>query len=246
MASEENRKKTVPENVEDKPASAVSEHKTNNQQTPKKSKQPARRKAKSTFQPGFHGRLVQFVLYDEKAKPIEGLKNLFESLANRFDYDDVVNALLIEMAVADYWRLSKGLAHEIGLFGPRCDNFHPQGAMPVVIRYVATARRNLNTSMKMLLQLDKEAAEAKELAAETEEAETEASKDPAPMSQPTATPETSEEPSTPAASTTCANEAATAEPQPTAAESTAAESVAETPAIEGAGENPATDLPAAA
>jgi len=113
MASEENGKKTVPENVEDKPASTVSEHKTNNQQNSKKGTQPARRKAKSTFQPGYHGRLVQYVMFDKEGKAVKGLEDLFESLADRFDYDDVVNALLIELAVTDYWRQSKAVQYEL-------------------------------------------------------------------------------------------------------------------------------------
>jgi hypothetical protein len=236
MASDETLKKTVPENVEDKPASAVSEHTTNNPQTPNKSKQPARRKAKSVFQPGFHGRLLQFVMYDEKAKPIEGLKNLFVSLADRFDFDDVVNALLIELAVTDYWRLSQVVQFE-------ASSPTNVGAYPQLTHYLTASRRNLDKSLQMLLQLDKEAAEAGAFATE---AETEASAvDAASPSQPTSMPTESDEQSTPAASSTSADEAAADEPQPTAAESTATEGVAETPAVEAAGEKPAADLPAA-
>jgi hypothetical protein len=235
MASDETRKKTVPENVEDKPASAVSEHTTNHPQTPNKSKQPARRKAKSTFQPGFHGRLLQFVMY-EKAKPIEGLKNLFVSLADRFDLDDVVNALLIELAVTDYWRLSQVVQFEASR--------NPLGAYPQLTQYMTASRRGLDKSLEMLLQMDKEAAEAGAFAAE---AETEDSaKDAASPSQPASTPAESDEQSTPAASSPSADEAAADEPHPTAAESTAAEGAAETPAVKAAGENPAADLPAAA
>jgi len=242
MASEENRKNTVPENVADKPAPTVSEHTTNHKQNSKKSKQPARRNAKSTFQPGQHGRLVPFIMYDGEGKAVKGLANLFNSLANRFNDDDVVNTLLIELAVTDYWRLSQAV--QIEASRPGSIGFYPQ-----LTQYLTVSRRNLDRSLQMLLQLDKETAEAEASEAETEEAEkaeTETATDAASPSQPAPTPETSEEPSTPAASTTSANEAAAAEPQPTAVESTAVEAAAETLAVEGAGKKPATDLPAAA
>jgi hypothetical protein len=244
MAFEETHKKTVPENVEDKPATAVSKHTTKNPQPAMKSKQPARRKAKSTFQPSEHGRMAQLFMFDGQGKALKGFEDLFQSLANRFDASDVVNALLIEMTVADYWRISKGLAHEVGLLGPRCDNFHPQGAMPVVIRYVATARRNLNTSMQMLLQLEKEAAEAGAFAAEAEEQAS--AMGAASPSQPSSTAAESDEQSTPAATHTSADEVAVDEPQLTAAESTVFEGAAETPAVDTVGEKLASDLPAAA
>lgn len=217
MASDETLKKIVPENVEEKPASAVSEHKTNHPQPLRKSKQPARRKAKSTFQPDLHGRLLQFVMYDEKAQPIEGLKNLFVSLAKRFDFDDVVNALLIELTVTDYWRLSQVVQYEASR--------NPLGAYPQLTQYMTASRRGLDKSLEMLLQLDKEAVEAGAFATE---AETGASAtDAAFPSQPASKPTESDEQSMPT-------------------ESTVTEGAAETPVVEAAGGTPAADLPTAA
>lgn len=216
MASDENRKKPAPENVAGNPASTVSEHKTSHQQNPKKSSRPARRKATSTFQPGVHGRLILSICGDGKGNVDEGISSLFASLGNRFDCSDVVNALLIELAVTDYWRQSRTLQYERQCFRRDVGGFCPQGDMPVLTRYLTASRRSLDKSLQMLLQIEKDAQEATASEAETEAAETSASTaDAASQSRPSTTEAKADEAELQGVSATSENEASTIEPATT-------------------------------
>jgi hypothetical protein len=216
MASDENRKKPAPENVAGNPASTVSEHKTNHQQNPKKSLRPARRKANNTFQPGHHGRLVQCIMFDGEGKAVKGLENLFVRLADRFDYSDVVNALLIELAVTDYWRQSKAVRYELQCFRRDVGGFCPQGDMPALTRYLTASRRSLDKSLQMLRQIEKDAQEATASEAETEAAETSASTaDAASQSQPSTPDAKGDEAELQGVSATSAKETSTIEPPTT-------------------------------
>jgi hypothetical protein len=99
---------------------------------------------------------------------------LFRSLDRRFDRNDVVNQLLVELTVVDYWRISQGLMEEVRSLTQGL-GFHPQGTIPVATRYVAAARRNIDRSLRMMLQLEKEAAAAEALETEGAEVETDGS-----------------------------------------------------------------------
>ncbi len=260
MASEYDRNQPAPENVEQEPASTVSEHQTQHKQNPNKSKPPARRKAASTFYPGAHGRLLPLVAGDGKGNADEGLKNLYTSLADRFDSDDVVNALLIELAVTDYWRQSKAVQYELNNLRSDGWGFHPKGELPPLTRYLTTSRRNLDKSLQMLLQMEKQAAEAEASEPETEEAGTRAvAGDASSPSQPETTPAKTEEAVLPAASATFANEAAASEPPATVVQGGEAEpnqkasepeelpsTASPVPPTDEAGTKPADELPKAA
>jgi hypothetical protein len=172
MPPEKERNNPAPENVEQRPDSTVSQRKTNNKQNTEKNSRRPRRELNNTFQPGTDGLLGRLIGLC-KGKPVPAIQELYRSLVRRFDGRDVVNQLLADLLVTDYWRLSNGIEQELRLLEPGCDRFYPQGSMPVLTRYVATARRNLDKSLQMMLQLQKEteAAEASEV--ETEETETE-------------------------------------------------------------------------
>jgi hypothetical protein len=147
MASENDRKKPAAENVEQQSGSAGSARKT-----PKAAARRPSRKAFNTFQPVTVGLLLQRIGYDEKGKPIPGIHRLFNSLTALFDSDDPVTLLLIEMLVTDYARMAKGLREEqLSRYG---DSY-----LSMVIRYVNSSRRNLDSSLKMLRELAAERAE---------------------------------------------------------------------------------------
>jgi hypothetical protein len=167
MPLEGNRKKPVSENVEQQPASTVPEHKTKIEQPGIKSSRRRRRRA-STYFPGTEGCLVPKICENE------GIESLFRNLVKRFDSDDVVNQLLVELTVADYWRISQGLKEEVRSL-TKGWGFHPQGSIPVATKYVAAARRNLDKSLQMMLQMEKEVEAVEALETESAGVETHAS-----------------------------------------------------------------------
>jgi hypothetical protein len=61
--------------------------------------------------------------------------------------------LLAELVTVDYWRLQKGFEYERKYLSPKGGDFHPQGAMPTIIRYMTANRRALEKSFTTLMQL---------------------------------------------------------------------------------------------
>ncbi len=90
---------------------------------------------------------------------------MFRNLLRRFDSDDVVNQLLVELTVTNYWRIAEALKQEVPSL--MREGFHPQGTIPVVTRYVAAARRSIDKSLQMLLQMQKEVESAEALETES-------------------------------------------------------------------------------
>ena len=192
MPLEGNRKKPVSANVEQEPASTVPERNAKITQTRNTSSRRRTRRP-STYLPGTEGCLVPRICEHE------GIKSLFRNLVHRFDSDDVVNMLLVELTVADYWRIAQGLKQEVRSLTEGREGFYPQGTIPVVTRYVATARRNLDKSLQMMLQMQKEVEAAEALETETAGAETHGSAaDSSIPSQPAPAPMNWEEPGPPA------------------------------------------------
>ena len=157
------RNQPVSENVEQQPASTVPERNTKITQTPNQNSRRRPRRS-STYLPGIEGCLVPQICKDE------GIKSLFRNLVRRFDSDDVVNLLLVELSVVNYWRISQGLKQEVRSL-ERGMGFDPQGTIPVVTRYVAAAQRSLDKSLQMLLQMQKEVESAEALETESAGAE---------------------------------------------------------------------------
>jgi hypothetical protein len=175
MPPEENRKTPAPENVEPQSGSTVSARTANQQNTTThtNSRRPARRKVGSRFLPCSKGCLFPYILGEEAGrKDYDDLNDLYRSLADRFNPGDVINGILVELFMADYWRTSRGLRHEM-----RCmpyDGYLASG-LNSMAQYTNAARRNLDRSLKMLIE--KESADAEYLENEDEEAETAASVD---------------------------------------------------------------------
>jgi hypothetical protein len=260
MASNNHRNQPAPENVEHPSATTASKRTTETESDTPEGPARKRRKTASTFSPGLHGQLLPLICDDGKDNVSEGIKKLYVSLMQSFDYHNVVNALLIELALADYWRLSKGLDFEREMLSSsqRAYVFDRRGDMPVITRYVTVSRRNLDRSLQMLLQIDKESEEAGAFPSETEEPapqasatpanEAPAAESPAPVVQSGEanagnTDNVPDAPSSAGASVPLTSEAG-ADPMPLASMPT--EGAAETPAGEAAGEKPEADLPAAA
>ncbi len=273
MASESNKNyKTRLENVEAKSNPTVSKAQTNNPPTPKTNSRRSSRGWGNTFQPGEHGLLVRKTA-DSNRKPKDAIQELHRSLTDRFDPNrvDVVSLLHIEMLITDYWRMSKGLEYEQKSMAEGYAFY--QNYMDCMTRYVGAARRNLDKSLQMLRQIEKENEEAAALEAgwETTEARATAA-DSSPELEPNAT-RKSDQPEQ-VASTTSPS-AACIQEQP-ATDGAAAETGAQTsnqqerapqvqpstavplppkdhastqetePAANSAGEIPAADLPTAA
>jgi hypothetical protein len=93
----------------------------------------------------------------------DGLQRLFESLRDRYCRGDVVDELLVELAVTDYWRLQKGLEYEVKYLTPQGGEFHPQGGMSTLVRYMTANRRAFDKSLQMLVQMREQKETEREL-----------------------------------------------------------------------------------
>ena len=196
MPSEPSRKNPTAENVEEKTTSTGSAaRKTNNtSKTPKKvrSRVP-RRQWKNSFFSSVSGSLTRQIAFEPDGKVNKAIETLYDSLQRRFDANDVVAALSIDLLLTDFWRLSEATKYEKKLFDDRSYLFDPQSAFPTLTRYIGSTRRNLDSALKMLRELEKDAAEAAAFEAEFEEAEPESSNSSSPETSAAAA-EKSEEP----------------------------------------------------
>jgi len=173
MPSEPKQKNPASQNVEEKTTSTVSARKTNNtSKTPKKvrSRVP-RRQWSNSFSSALPGSLACKTAYNPDGTPTETFQQLFQSLQRRFDTNDVVAALSIDLLLADFWRLSEAMKFEKREFVHPSYLFDPRDGFPTLTRYMGTTRRNLDSALKMLRELEKDAAEAAVFEAEFEEAE---------------------------------------------------------------------------
>lgn len=147
----------------------VSERKARaNRENAKKSTGPktARGKRYSSFNAISHGLLAKKVLFAPDGKLVnEDLQRLMEDLRDGYGCGDVATELLAELAAVDYWRLAKGLEYELKYLTKQGGEFHPQGGMPTLVRYMTANRHNFDKSLQLLMQRqaqtksDSEAAE---------------------------------------------------------------------------------------
>jgi hypothetical protein len=133
----------------------VSERKARaNRENAKKSTGPktARGKRNSSFNAIKHGLLTKKVLFAPDGKLAnEDLRRLMEDLRDGYGCGDVASELFAELAAVDYWRLAKGLEYEQKYLSPQGGEFHPQGGMPTLVRYMTASRRNLESSLPKLI-----------------------------------------------------------------------------------------------
>ena len=127
-----------------------------NRQNAKKSTGPktARGKRYSSFNAVTHGMLAKKVMYAADGKLIdEDLRQVHEQLRGEFGRGDIASELLTELVAVDYWHLQKGLEYERKYLSPKGGDFHPQGAMPTITRYMTANRRALEKTLTTLMQL---------------------------------------------------------------------------------------------
>jgi hypothetical protein len=134
----------------------VSERKARaNRENAKKSTGPktARGKRYSSFNAIKHGLLAKKVLFAPDGKLAnEDLQRLMEGLRDGYGCGDMASELLAELAAVDYWRLAKGLEYELKYLTKQGGEFHPQGGMPTLVRYMTANRRNFDKSLQLLMQ----------------------------------------------------------------------------------------------
>ena len=168
MPNNEDLPKPAPENPQQEAAADVSKRKTTNTKKSGNGAGSKRPKPNNTFFPGKHGLMITRIGYLD-GQPVPAIHELYGSLTRRYGLEDPVNALMIELAVVDYWRLGQGhLAEKNDIDGGRYV-FERSGWMPTIIRYNTAARRNLEKSLQML-QKSAEQAEAFETGTEEQDA----------------------------------------------------------------------------
>ncbi|MFZ0735312.1 MAG: hypothetical protein WAM79_23550 [Candidatus Sulfotelmatobacter sp.] len=135
MPSKPSRKNPALENVEEKTTSTGSARKTNSpSKTPKKTRSRVpRRQWSNSFSSALPGSLARKIGYEPDGTPNETFQKLFQSLRRRFDLNDVVAALSIDLLLADFWRLFEATKFEKKLFDDAGWLFHPQGAIPTCL-----------------------------------------------------------------------------------------------------------------
>jgi hypothetical protein len=134
----------------------VSERKASaNRENARKSTGPktARGKRCSSFNAIKHGLLAKKVLFAPDGQLAnEDLQRLMEDLRDGYGCGDVASELLAELAAVDYWRLAKGLEYELKYLTKQGGEFHPQGGMPTLVRYMTANRRNFDQGLQLLMQ----------------------------------------------------------------------------------------------
>jgi hypothetical protein len=216
MPPQQKRNNAKPENVEKKPASTGSARKTNNQPKAKTRSRVPRREWDNSYFPGMQGSLTSQIADEPDGTPDKAINQLHKSLIHRFDMDDIVGGLMVDLLIADFWRLREAIILENQLKKEqRWWLYRQSGSLAPVMRYVSLSRRNLDQSLKMLGELEKEAAEAE--AFEVEEGGIEMAD--SPSSQASAAPAKSDEPAPQAEPETSSSEVSGSEqPAPATAE----------------------------
>jgi len=123
---------------------------------------PRRRKLSCDYRADVEGELVPRICKSDQ------MKKLFKNLSRRFDQNDVVQVLLIEMVTADYWRLAKSLEFESYSTRGNRDPYQWGLADPGMMRYNNASRRNFHRSLEMLLELDEATRQEVALASQEE------------------------------------------------------------------------------
>src|SRR5579872_1664300 len=142
----------APETAEQKSAAAVPERTTNEKTADAKKTTEGNEENPSeenSFVPGQHGLMITMIGHRD-GKPNQAIQKLYASLVTEFGIEHPLNAVMIELAVVDYWRLGQGHLAEKRLIDSNKFVFEPKHVMPTIIRYNATARRNLEKSLELL------------------------------------------------------------------------------------------------
>ena len=160
---------TAPEIAAQEPAAAASERTTNNKSSDTNNASNngtgSSRQKQNTFFPGQHGLMIKSIGH-RNGQSVDAIQKLYESLAGQFGLEDPIVAMMIELAIVDYWRLGEGHLAEKRLIDSGRYVFDSRGWMPTIVRYNAAARRNLENSLRLL---KKQRAEADAKAVETED-----------------------------------------------------------------------------
>lgn len=164
----------VPEKVDGKTDSTDSARNNKEENThPKTRSRVLRREWKeNSFCANLGGSLTRQIAYNRAGKPVEAIKKLHDSLMCRINFDDVLEALSVDLLVADYGCLSKAMRLEECFLDIPDWQLNPE-KLSVLSRYVASVRRNLAQSLKLFRELEKDAAETEAFECEREEADAE-------------------------------------------------------------------------
>ncbi len=143
--------------TEEPPKRTISEAKLRaNAENAKKSTGPKtdRGKRYSSFNATKHGLLARKVMFSADGKPNdEGLQEFAESLRHEFCDGGVVPEILTELLITDYWRLQRSLEFETKYLKSDGCQFHPQGGMPTLLRYLSANRRAFEKSLQTLMEM---------------------------------------------------------------------------------------------
>lgn len=135
----------------------ISERKVQaNRKNAQKSTGPKTERGKrySSFNAVTHGMLAKKVMYAADGKLVdEDLRRVHEQLRDELGRGDIASELLTELVAIDYWHLQKGLEYERKYLSPGGADFHPQGAMPTLTRYMTSNRRAFEKTLTTLMQL---------------------------------------------------------------------------------------------
>ena len=184
MPDNKEHEKVALDTAVQEPAAAVSQCTTSNSQTADINNTVSKgaehtSPQQNTFFPGQHGLMIKSIGHRD-GQPVDAIQKLYNSLAQRFGLENPVVAMMIELAIVDYWRLGQGHLAEKSLIDSGRYVFHPKGLMPTLIRYNAAARRNLENSLEFL-QEDLADTETKTVGTQ-EESATAFTNDPPPQS----------------------------------------------------------------
>ena len=132
-------------------SSKVSERKLKaNRENAKKSTGP-RDTSKTRYNAVTHGLLASKLMFDKEGKPIDpSLVRLEASLRNKYGHGDVLQELLIETTLVEYWRQSRAVAAEFELHRVNGPRLFAYSAIPNAIRYSTASRRSMLQALEAL------------------------------------------------------------------------------------------------
>ncbi|HEV2400640.1 MAG TPA: hypothetical protein VGS27_27125 [Candidatus Sulfotelmatobacter sp.] len=113
MPPKQYRTYQAPENVEEKTTATGSARKTKNTpKTPKKIRSRVPRgQRKNSSSSSVSGYLTRQILQQTNGKLHEVIMSLYETLAGYFDMNNNDMAQLVDLMIADFWRMSEGIKH---------------------------------------------------------------------------------------------------------------------------------------
>jgi len=114
----------------------------------------ARGKRNSSFNALKHGMLARKHALSVDGKLVdEDLQRLFRSLRDEYGCGDVASHLLAEEAAIAYLRLWRGLEYESKYLTLSRSEFHPQGWMPTLTRYLVANQHIFEKTLQRLMDM---------------------------------------------------------------------------------------------